>query len=512
MEMKKIISIIALLLTLTAAGAQAQGNNDGNGSGNMPFDMPEISAPAFPERSVSVTDFGAVGNGTTLCTQAFARAMERLAAEGGGHLIVPRGIWLTGPIVMRSNTDLHLERGAVILFSPDISLYPPVGTVFEGLNARRCQSPVSGMNLKNVAITGEGVIDGNGQRWRPLKRMKTTAGQWQELTAVSGVTVDGGNYWFPDAGVTDADEAARLKEAFGISTDDEWRNIRHHMRPVMVSLVSCRNVWLQGVTFRNSPSWNIHPLMCENVLIDNITVQNPEYAQNGDGLDLESCRNAVVRNSTFDVGDDGICIKSGKDADGRRRGRPCENVVIEGCTVFKGHGGFVIGSEMSGGVRNILARNCTFMGTDTGLRFKSTRGRGGTVERIFIDGIAMTGIKGDAVVFDLYYGNKARTTVNSRGETVPAPVAPAPVDETTPAFRDIHISNTTCTGAKRALFFNGIPEMPVRNITLENVGITAEQGARLVYSEDITLKNVSIRQSRGKRLETFFCKDITEKP
>ena len=152
--MKKIISIIALLLTLTAAGAQAQGNNDGNGSGNMPFDMPEISAPAFPERSVSVTDFGAVGNGTTLCTQAFARAMERLAAEGGGHLIVPRGIWLTEPIVMRSNTDLHLERGAVILFSPDISLYPPVGTVFEGLNARRCQSPVSGMNLKNVAITG----------------------------------------------------------------------------------------------------------------------------------------------------------------------------------------------------------------------------------------------------------------------------------------------------------------------------------------------------------------------
>lgn len=167
---------------------------------------------------------------------------------------------------------------------------------------------------------------------------------------------------------------------------------------------------------------------------------------------------------------------------------------------------------MSGGVRNILARNCTFMGTDTGLRFKSTRGRGGTVERIFIDGIAMTGIKGDAVVFDLYYGNKVRTTVNSRGETVPAPVDPAPVDETTPAFRDIHISNTTCTGAKRALFFNGIPEMPVRNITLENVGITAEQGARLVYSEDITLKNVSIQQSRGKRLETFFCKNVTEKP
>ena len=227
------------------------------------------------------------------------------------------------------------------------------------------------------------------------------------------------------------------------------------------------------MTFRNSPAWNVHPLMCENVLIDNITVSNPEYAQNGDGLDLESCRNAVVRNSTFDVGDDGICIKSGKDADGRRRGLPCENVVIEGCTVFKGHGGFVIGSEMSGGVRNILVRNCTFMGTDTGLRFKSTRGRGGTVERIFIDGIGMTEIKGDAVVFDLYYGNKVATRVDSRGERVPAEVDAAPVDETTPSFRDIRISNMVCAGARRAMFFNGIPEMPVRNVTLENVSITA---------------------------------------
>ena len=192
------------------------------------------------------------------------------------------------------------------------------------------------------------------------------------------------------------------------------------------------------------------------------------------------------------------------------RRSPAENFVIEGCTVFKGHGGFVIGSEMSGGVRNILVRNCTFMGTDTGLRFKSTRGRGGTVERIFIDGIGMTEIKGDAVVFDLYYGNKVATRVDSRGERVPAEVDAAPVDETTPSFRDIRISNMVCAGARRAMFFNGIPEMPVRNVTLENVSITAEEGARLVYSEDISLRNVDIRQSRGRRLETFFCRNVGE--
>ena len=509
MDMKKLTGIVALLIWAAAGRAETVATGTETG-GRVPFDMPEVSAPVFPETRVVLTEFGAVGDGTALCTEAFARAMERLEALGGGHLVVPRGIWLTGPVVMKSNIDLHLERGAVILFSPDIALYPPVDTVYEGMKARKCVSPISGEGLTNTAITGEGTIDGNGQHWRPLKRMKTTDGQWKELTSRSGVMSADGSYWFPDAGVADGTEAARLKEAFGISGEEEWKNIRHQMRPVMVSLVSCRNVWLQGVTFRNSPAWNVHPLMCENVLIDNITVSNPEYAQNGDGLDLESCRNAVVRNSTFDVGDDGICIKSGKDADGRRRGLPCENVVIEGCTVFKGHGGFVIGSEMSGGVRNILVRNCTFMGTDTGLRFKSTRGRGGTVERIFIDGIGMTEIKGDAVVFDLYYGNKVATRVDSRGERVPAEVDAAPVDETTPAFRDIRISNMTCAGARRAMFFNGIPEMPVRNVTLENVSITAEEGARLVYSEDISLRNVDIRQSRGRRLETFYCRNVGE--
>lgn len=505
--MGKLIAAIALLLVQTAANALTEGYKYKYVYKDIPFEMAEINAPTFPDREVTITDFGAVGDGMSLCTQAFADAIDALAKQGGGRLTVPPGVWLTGPVVLKSNIDLHIERGAVIMFSPDIRLYRPVSAMYEGQTARKCQSPISGTDLTNVAITGEGVIDGNGQYWRPLKRMKVTEGQWNKLTAISGVFRDKG-YWFPDVKISDGDSLARMKAAFGTESDEEWTNIRHYMRPVMISLVGCKNVLLNGVTFQNSPSWNVHPLMCENVIIDNIQVRNPSYAQNGDGLDLESCRNALVVNSVFDVGDDGICIKSGKDKQGRRRGRACENVVIDGCTVYKGHGGFVIGSEMSGGVKNIAVRNCTFLGTDVGLRFKSTRGRGGIVEKIYIDNITMTDIETDAITFDLYYGHRLMTRTMADGTVVPQEVEPMTVDETTPEFRDIHIKDIVCSGAKRALFFNGIPEMPVNNVTLENVTITSETGAELTYCKDILMKNVRIYPEKGETLKTFFCNGI----
>lgn len=293
-----------------------------------------------------------------------------------------------------------------------------------------------------------------------------------------------------------------------LKSEEEWQSVRHFLRPVMVSLISCKNVWLQGVVFQNSPAWNLHPLMCENVLIEEVLVRNPSYAQNGDGLDLESCKNSLIVNSTFDVGDDGICLKSGKDEDGRRRARVCENVVVDGCTVFKGHGGFVVGSEMSGGVRNVFVSNCKFLGTDVGLRFKSKRGRGGVVENIWIDHISMIDIPTEPVTFNLYYGGKSAVEILESGEKVPAKVEPEPINETTPCFRNIHISNLTCSNARRALFFNGIPEMPIKNIMLENVYITSELGAEFIYSEDISLKNVKILPRQGEDVKIRFCKNI----
>lgn len=474
----------------------------------LPFEMPYVHAPEFPDRKAVLTDFGANGNGTSLCTEAFAQAIGSLASQGGGHLIVPAGIWFTGPIILKDNIDLHLEKGAVILFSPDVNLYPLVETVFEGLDTRRCQSPLSGRNLTNVAITGEGAIDGNGDCWRPLKKEKVTESQWKSVVAKGGV-FKRDNYWFPYPETLKGDTISNMNVPQNLKSEEEWQSVRHFLRPVMVSFISCKNVWLQGVIFQNSPAWNLHPLMCENVLIEKVQVRNPSYSQNGDGIDLESCKNALIVNSTFDVGDDGICLKSGKDEDGRKRARPCENVIVDGCTVFKGHGGFVVGSEMSGGVRNVSVSNCKFLGTDVGLRFKSARGRGGIVENIWIDRISMIDIPTDPITFNLYYGGKSALEVLESGEKIPAEVKPEPVDETTPCFRHIHISNLTCSKARRALFFNGIPEMPIRNIALENIFITSELGGEFIYSEDISLKNVRIHPQKGKDITTRFCHRIT---
>ncbi|NDV77979.1 glycoside hydrolase family 28 protein [Dysgonomonas sp. 511] len=467
---------------------------------DLPFEMPKIQKPAFPDHRVSVADFGGNPDGITLNTEAFEKAMEALSQKGGGTLHVPSGVWYTGPIVFRSNINMHLEKGALILFSADFDLYPLVETIFEGLDTRRCQSPISGRNLENIAITGEGSINGSGEAWRPLKKGKVTESHWKKVVNAGGVLNEKKDYWFPSEGSKKGIEISDMNVPPKSLTDAEWMEVRDFLRPVMVSFIECKNVLLEGVLFENSPSWNIHPLMCENVIIDNIFVRNPAYAQNGDGIDLESCVNSIIVNTTFDVGDDAICIKSGKDEDGRRRNRPTENVLIDNCKVFQGHGGFVVGSEMSGGVKNISLSNCQFLGTDVGLRFKSRRGRGGVVENIYIRDVNMFDIVTESFLFDLYYGGKSAVEMLEDGDVTPVEETIPAVDETTPAFRNIYVTNLTSRNARRALFFNGIPEMKIENINVENVTITAEYGAEVVESKDINFKNVKIIPTKGAAL------------
>lgn len=470
---------------------------------NLPFEMPVLQQPIFPDFQVSVKDFGGVSDGVALNTNAFVEAMDALAQKGGGSLIVPSGIWLTGPIEFKSNINLHLEKGAIILFSPDKSLYPIVETIFEGLDTRRCQSPISGRNLTNIAITGNGAIDGNGQYWRAVSKEKVTEDMWIEIVSSGGI-LDRDNYWVPSLQFQKGQNMAEMNVPQNLITDEEWESIKDFLRPVMVSFIECKNVWLEGVIFQNSPAWNLHPLMCENVIIDHVMVRNPSYSQNGDGIDLESCKNSIIVNSIFDCGDDGICIKSGKDEDGRRRARPCENLIVDNCTVFKGHGGFVVGSEMSGGVKNMKITNCNFIGTDVGLRFKSKRGRGGLVENIYIENISMVNIVTEAILFDLFYsglsaveskkignGNKAETT---EGEELPQ------VSDETPSFRNIYINNIMCINADRAMYFNGLPEMNITNINVENVTITSNSGVELAESDGIIFNNIKIVPKSGPAL------------
>ena len=459
---------------------------------NLPFDMPEVSAPVIPDNEVKIADFGADATGRELCTDAFRQAFDALEKKGGGRLVVTPGVWLTGPIVLKSNTELHLQAGAVIQFAADENLYPIVKTSFEGLDTRRCQSPISAVGQQNIAITGQGAIDGNGQYWRPLKKQKVTDAQWKKMTSRPGGVMKRKDYWVPSEGYDRAEQVSKMNVPDGDLTEEQWQDFKRFIRPVMISLVECKNVLLKDVIFQNSPAWNIHPLMCENIILDGILARNPFYAQNGDALDLESCKNALIVNSKFDAGDDGICIKSGKDADGRRRGRPCENVVVSGCTVFAGHGGFVVGSEMSGGVRNIMVRGCQFLGTDVGLRFKSTRGRGGIVENIYVDGITMNDITTYALTFNMYYGGRSVAEVLS-GEAKEADhIANVPVTEETPVFRNIDISNVVCSHAGFAMEFKGLPEMPIDGIHLKNLLIRADKDATFEDCKNITQDNVKI--------------------
>ena len=487
---KLIVTLITAFVVISGLAADKDGNPYAKYTEKLPFPMPEVTAPVIPDNQVNLKDFGAVGDGITLNTEAFAKAIDALVQKGGGKLVVPQGVWHTGPIVLKSHINLHLNAGAVILFAADETLYPLIDTSFEGLDTRRCQSPLSANGATDIAITGKGVIDGNGQYWRPVKKGKVTENHWKELLAIPGSQEMKPGYWVPSAGYAKGEQGANMNVP-NAKTDAEWNAIKRFVRPVMVSLVKCKNVHLKGVIFQNSPAWNLHPLMCENVIVEDVLVRNPSFAQNGDALDLESCKNALIINSRFDAGDDGICIKSGKDADGRRRGIPCENVVVKGCTVFAGHGGFVVGSEMSGGVKNILVDQCQFLGTDVGLRFKSTRGRGGIVENIYIKNISMTDIKTDAITFNMYYGGKSVAEMLADGDN-PDNVTKMPVNEETPIFRNIDIKNIICNGAGRAMEFNGLPEMPIDGISLKDITILAKKDAVFTNCQNITKKNVNI--------------------
>lgn len=472
----------------------------------LEFDMPKVKLPKISKKSVSIKDFGAVGDGLTLNTEAFAKAIDAASKQGGGTVIVPQGLWLTGPIVFKSNINLYLEKGALITFSSDPKLYPMLDASFEGVDTKRLQSPISGTNLENIAITGDGVIDGNGQDWRPVKKSKVTGYQWKDFLAKGGVLNEKKDTWWPSESALKGSLLASDQNIPDLNKVTNWEEIRDYLRPVMLNFIKCNNVLLDGVSFQNSPAWNLHPLMCNNIILSNLTVRNPWFSQNGDGLDMESCKNGIVYNSSFDVGDDAICVKSGKNEDGRRRGIPCENVIVSQCVVYHGHGGFVVGSEMSGGVKNVSVNNCLFMGTDVGLRFKSTRGRGGVVENIYISNINMINIPTDPLLFDLFYGGKSAMEALADGDKPDTTLVPVTVE--TPSFKNIFIKNINSKGSMRAMYFNGLPEMNVKNVVVENSSFEAKEGAILAQSDEVKLQNLVIDAKQGPMVQLTNTKNV----
>ncbi|WP_461042012.1 glycoside hydrolase family 28 protein [Spirosoma harenae] len=451
-------------------------------------ELPKIHTPTFRKDTLRITKFGAVADGLTLNTAFINTAIEQCNRSGGGVVLIPRGLWLTGPITLKSNVNLHLAEGALLQFTDQRSAYPLVTTTWEGEDAVRNQAPISGTNLENIAITGKGILDGAGDVWRMVKRSKMTDDQWAKLVASGGLVNDKKDMWYPSE---QSFKGANMSVAKSGQPMSYYESIKDFLRPNMLSLTRCKRILLEGVTFQNSPAWCLHPMLCEHITLRKVTAKNPWYAQNGDGLDLESCRNGLVEDCTFDVGDDGICIKSGRDEQGRKRGIPTENIIVRNCRVYHAHGGFVIGSEMSGGVRNLYVSNCQFMGTDVGLRFKTARGRGGIVENIFVDGVDMTNIAGEAILFDMYYA--AKDPVPQHGESNELPVIPAqPLSEGTPQFRSFQIRNVTCKGAETGILVRGLPEMAVKDILIENAVLQSRKGFVCIEAENIRLKNVTL--------------------
>lgn len=486
----KLIAGVALFVTSIAfrVGPALPNDLGRDSSGKTDTrDLPKVQMPAFRKDTLTISTFGAVADGLTMNTSAINKAIEQCNRAGGGVVLIPSGLWLTGPIALKSNVNVHLATGALVQFTNKRTEYPLVHTTWEGEEAVRNQAPISGTDLENIAITGNGILDGAGDAWRMVKKSKLTADQWKKLVASGGVVNDKQDAWYPSA--------QSLKGAMATIKAGQapayYEDIKDFLRPNMLSLTHCKRILLEGVTFQNSPAWCLHPLLCEDITLRNVTAKNPWYAQNGDGLDIESCKNGLVEGCTFDVGDDGICIKSGRDEQGRKRGVPTENIIVRNCRVYHAHGGFVIGSEMSGGVRNLYVSNCTFMGTDVGLRFKTTRGRGGVVENIFVDGVDMTDIAGEAILFDMYYA--AKDPVPQQGESNELPAIPAqPLSESTPQFKSFQIRNVRCKGAETAIMVRGLPEMAVKDIVIENAVLQSRKGFVCIEADNIRLKNVAL--------------------
>jgi polygalacturonase len=475
----------------------------------LPFAMPEVEIPRFPVHKVNIVDFGAVADGSTMNTKAIVDAIQACAKAGGGTVVVGAGTWLTGPIKLESNVNLHLERGALVQFSNRIKDFPFIAG-FDGKSKRfMITPPIHAYRSKNIAITGEGIFDGAGEVWRYVKKDKLTQRQWNDLTSSGGVTSSDGKEWWPSKEAMEGEEYLKeLEKAKKVLTAADYAKTREYLRPDLLRLVQCDGILLDGPTFQNSPKFHVHLVQSENIVVRNVKILAEWYAQNGDGLDVNSCRNVIVYNTTVNVGDDGICLKPGNIASTQKPGPACENIVIADCIVYHAHGGFVIGSESFGGARNVSVRNCVFAGTDVGIRFKSLRGRGGLVENIFVDGIQMRAIANEAILVDMYYGGGAPEVEATKNLNVNQA---EPVTGQTPRFQNISVKNIVCNGASRAVFINGLPEMPVKNVTLENIFVSSRFGVFCTDAEGIAFNQCRILPQLGAVMTMAQTRNVTVK-
>jgi polygalacturonase len=502
MFIKRNIVLCLLLWTgIAAAGEQKKQLKDY--LVDLPFPAPAVSEPKIPDRTLSIADYGAVADGYTLNTKAFSDAIAACAKAGGGTVLVPPGTWLTGPIRLVSNINLHVEKGALVQFSKKLEDNPFIDISNGRRNLWRAPL-ISAFGASNIAVTGDGIFDGGGEAWRYVVKEDMTQWQWNDLLESGGVISADGSHWWPSKEAMGAEE---FLKNYGRSelTREEYEGTKEYFRPNLFSIAQCTNILLDGPTFQNSPRYHILPIQCENLIIRNVHVLAPAYGKNTDAIDPSACRNVLIYNCVIDVGDDGICLKPGRVGENQKSGPACENIVVADCVVYHAHGGFVIGSESYGGARNVLVRNCIFSGTDVGLRFKSVRGRGGVIEKIYIDGIQMRNIATDAILFDMYYAGGAPIAEAKRDLTIRSS---EPVTDRTPQFKDFFVKNLICKGADRAVVINGLPELAIKNMVLDQVSVESKRGAFIADADGVQLNGCRIVPKSGPVITVISSRNV----
>ncbi|MCX7722431.1 MAG: glycoside hydrolase family 28 protein [Verrucomicrobiae bacterium] len=443
--------LVALGGCAVRPGAASKNTDDQHGKSGTSDLRPDVDRiiasivqPRFPAATFDLTRYGAMGDGVTDCTVAFSNAIAACARAGGGTVTVPPGRYLTGPIHLRSNVRLDLAEGAEIVFKDAPEAYlPPVFVRVGGIELYNYSPLIYAHGCTNIAITGKGVLNGNATNWWAWRGRETR--EFFKMGA-AGVPVEQRVFGTPQAAI----------------------------RPSFVCFVNCTNVLLEDFTIGSGPNWTLHPVYCENVIVRRVTVRT--YGPNNDGLDIDSCRNVLVEYSTFDTGDDCVVLKSGYNEDGWRVGRPTENVVVRHCTFQRGHGGIVIGSEMSGDVRNVFAYDCTFDGTDRAIRIKSARGRGGVVERIYARKMRAKNMKRELVILNMDYGSV----------TGPAPAGKPPV------YKDMCFEDFSCEGAPTAILIRGLPDSPIRGIRFREFTISATAGITITHAAELVFERLRI--------------------
>jgi polygalacturonase len=419
-----------------------------------------IRQPVFPDKNYVITDFGALGNGVFDCSEAIRTAIEKCNKEGGGKVIVPEGIFLTGAIHLKSKVNLYISEGATLLFSTDKSKYlPVVHTRFEGMECMNYSPFIYAFQQENIAITGKGTLNGQGESWWSWK------GKWKGSI---------GEVWKNGMQEQSSDNQA-LYKMVEQNTPAEERVFGegHFLRPDFIVTYDCKNVLIEGVKIISSPMWILHPILSENLTIRGLTIES--LGPNNDGCDPESCKNILIEKCYFNTGDDCIAIKSGRNEDGRRFAKESKNIVIRNCTMVEGHGGVVIGSEISGNVSYIFAEDC-YMDSpnlERAVRIKSNSLRGGIVEHLYVRNLEVKQVKEAILLIDMFYGNE-------RGSNIPL-------------VRNISLENIKSSKSEYGVFIKGCDEKPAINIYLTNCTFDdVKENNILSNVENIHFKNVLI--------------------